>query len=166
MPELIQNDALYAEIVAANTAGSPPVTDWDAVHAALNEAHLDRADNTYLEGAVGLDVQDDQEAREALDASAHDAVENDELGTEVLNTSTATVGGADIPVYAGGNIVDSVDYDDFKRGVFDAVQAGTAFALSGQVPPENAIAADDFNAEHVDPLMLIEASKLTGEKHF
>lgn len=163
MPELIQNDALYAEIVAANTEDG--VTDWDAVHAALNESHLDRADETYLEGADGLDVQDDQEAREALDDSAHDAVVNSELGTD-LNTTDATVGGGTVPVYSGGNIVDSPTYDAFKREVFDAVQAGNAFSLSGQVPPESATAKDDFNTEHVDPLVLIEASKLTGEKHF
>lgn len=163
MAELIDNDALYQQAVADNTTDD--VVDWDGVKADLNEAHLDRADTTYLEGADGLDVQDDQEAREALDDSAHDEVENDELGTS-LNTDDATVGGATIPVYSGGNIVDSDDYDDFKRGVFDAVQAGDSFALSGQVPPESATAKDDFNTEHVDPLVLIEASKLTGEKFF
>lgn len=163
MPELIQNDELYKTAVAANTTDG--VTDFDAVHAALNEAHADRADVTYLQGAEGLAVQDDQEAREALDDSAHDPVVNSALGTD-LNTIDATVGGGTVPVYQGGSIVDSPTYDAFKREVFDSVQAGTAFSLSGQVPPESATAKDDFNTEHVDPLVRIEASKLTGEKHF
>lgn len=163
MTELIQNDALYNQAVEDNTTDG--VTDWDAVNAQLNEAHLDRADETYLEGADGLDVQDDQEAREALDDSAHDDVANDELATD-LNVTMATVGGAEVPVYQGGNIVDNGDYDGFKQEVFDAVQAGNTFELTGQVPPDNAVTKDDFATGHVDPLVLIEASKLTGEKWF
>lgn len=163
MAELIQNDALYQDAVADNTTDG--VVDWDGVNADMNEAHLDRADATYLEGADGLPVQDDQEAREALDDSAHDEVENDELGTD-LNTTEHTVGGASVPVYDGGNVVVADDYDDFKQGVVDALQAGDTFTISGQVPPESATEKDDFNTEHVDPLMLIEASKLTGEKYF
>lgn len=133
---------------------------------ALNEAHADRADATYLEGAADLPVQDDQEAREDLDNSPHTAATNAQLGTSTLHTSAHTVAGASVKVYSGGNIVNSTDYDAFKRGVYDAVQADHSFSTSGQVPPEGATSKGDFNTDHVDPLILIEASKLTGEKHF
>lgn len=158
----IENDALYEQAVSDNT-GAYDVVDWDGVAVDLNEAHVDSADTRYLDGGDS-DVAGDQNDREALDNSAHTGKANAAL--DEVNTTTATVGGAEVPVYSGGNIVTDAEYDDFKQGVVDAVQAGTIFALSGQVPPESATAADDFGTEHVDPLMLIEASKLTGEKFF
>ena len=131
-----------------------------------NTAEVARAHEQYLEGAVGLPVQDDQEAREALAQEAHDDVDNAELAT-LLNTTDATVGGVTVPVYTGGNIVNEESpHPTITDGlVRDAFDAGELFVTGGQIPPTD---FEDVNSlsPYVDPAFLMEASKKTGEKFF
>lgn len=162
MPNLIENDALYQTALANNTSNG--VVDRAGLAAELNEAHLDRADATYLAGATGLPVQADQDARVAQDNAPHGGVVNAALGTS-LNVATAVVGGAEVPSYTGGNIVVGTQNTPMTQDAFDAVQAAALFTTGGQVPPVSYQDTVDLS-DHVDGMFKAEASKLTGEKWF
>ena len=162
MAEPIQNDELWEEF--GDDAGD------------LNTMHVDRAHDTYLDGAADTPVQDDQDARELLDG-AHDVVANSALGAD-LNSADNAQG---VPSYTGGNIVtvaanragvdldpeDTSAVEDLELEVLveNAIQAGTLFAKGGQIPPTNYEDVDS-TSPYVDGLWLAEASKMTGEKFF
>jgi hypothetical protein len=167
MPELIENDSMWV------------ASDTDLVR---NTKHVERAHDTYLEGATGTDVQDDQDARVALVDDAHDVVENADLGADLNSADNA----AGVPSYTGGNIVkaaanragvdlspedtSAVEDLEFEVLVAAAIQDGSLFAKGGQIPPTNYESEDgDDSASlspYVDGMWLAEASKLTGEKFF
>lgn len=132
---------------------------------AANEAELTRASELYRDGATGMPVQDDQDAREAMAEETHTEVENDELATELNHTDAVLGNGGVVPVYSGGNIVKDEDPLEMDTLVRDAFDAGDIFETAGQVPPES---YEDENslAVGVDPMFLAEASKKTGEKFF
>lgn len=162
MAELIQNDEMW---------------DPDDTELVRHTKHVERAHDTYLEGAVDTPVQDDQEAREALVEEEHVVVENADLGAD-LNSEDNAMG---IPSYTGGNIVltaanragvdlspeDTSGVEDLEMEVLvaAAVQDGSLFAAGGQIPPTNYEDADSASP-YVDGLWLAEASKMTGEKLF
>lgn len=129
-----------------------------------NTAEVARAHEQYLEGAEGMPVQDDQEAREAMAQEAHTPVDNEDLATE-LNTVDATVGGVTMPVYSGGNIVNDVTPMEMDTLVRDAFDVGEIFETGGQIPPTDYEDAASLSP-YVDPAFLMEASKKTGEKYF
>jgi hypothetical protein len=155
------------------------MTDWLPDETALerNTRHVSEAHDTYLEGAVGMEVQDDQEAREALAAETKTEVANDDLGTD-LNSTTNAQG---VPTYSGGNVVavadnragvdefpeDTQDVEDLEQEVLvrNALDAGELFATGGQIPPTNYEDATSVSP-YVDGMWLAEASKQTGEKFF
>jgi hypothetical protein len=161
MPELIENDVMW---------------DPDDTELVRNTKHVERAHDTYLDGAADTPVQDDQDAREALDG-AHTVVTNANMGAN-LNSEDNAMG---IPSYTGGNVVtvaanragvdllpeDSSAVEDLEQEVLveNALQAVTLFARGGQIPPTN---YEDTNSAspYVDGLWLAEASKMTGEKFF
>lgn len=130
---------------------------------ARNTAEVARAEEQYMEGAEGLPVQDDLDARVAEAEAAHTDVDNDELATD-LNT---TEGFGGIPVYTGGNVVneESPHPTVHVELVRDALDAGDIFHTGGQIPPTSFEDASSL-APYLDPLWIAESSKLTGEKHF
>jgi len=126
-----------------------------------NTAEVARAADLYLNGAEGMEVQDDQDAREALDDTPHTAVQNDDDGT-TLN-SVEGLNGA--PVYDGGNVVDDeepLEMDDLVR---DALDAGDVFNTGGPISPDDYIDENSVSP-YLDMMWLVEASKKTGEKFF
>jgi len=161
MPELIENDELF---------------DPDDTELVRNTKHVARADATYRTGATGTPVQDDQDAHEALDA-AHVVVANADLGAD-LNQDANSYG---VPSYTGGNIVsvaanragvdllpeDTSGVEDLEQEVLveNALQAGNLFVTGGQIPPTNYEDVDSLSP-YADPMFLVEASKMTGEKFF
>lgn len=125
-------------------------------------AQLEHNHDQYTEGATGMPVQDDQDARMALDDSPHEEVSNEEfteLNSEVVVNARGVI---TAEVYTGGNIVEPAEPPTFhEAAVTDAIQGGDAFTYGGPytstyLPP----------SPYVDALTLIEASKLTGEKWF
>ncbi len=162
MPQLIENDELW------NPA------DTELVR---NTKHVSRAHTKYRTGATGTPVQTDQNAREALDNSAHVVVSNANLGAS-LNRVNNSYG---VPSYTGGNVVqvaanragvdlfpeDTSAVEDLEMEVIveNALQAGTLFAKGGQIPPTN-YTAEASASPYVDGMWLAEASKMTGTKFF
>jgi hypothetical protein len=125
-------------------------------------AQLDSADEKYRTGATGTPVQDDQDAREALDDSPHIPVTNEEFAD--LESVTVNRPGVRAEVYDGGNIVEEMfpqQYTYFTDKVYDAVQSGDVFTTGGTYSSNYTVAAP-----YVDNLTLIAASILTGEKFF
>ena len=131
---------------------------------ARNTAEVARAEEQYLEGADGLPVQDDLDARIAAANATHEEVTNAELATS-LNTENATVAGGVQPVYTGGNVVADVNPLVMDELVRDALDADEIFHTGGQIPPTSFEDASSL-APYLDPMWLVESSKKTGEKHF
>jgi hypothetical protein len=127
---------------------------------------LEHQHDQYLEGATGLDVQDDQDVRLALDDSPHTEVENDELATGLESTTVTNYNGTiNADVYDGGNIVQPAyglaNATWMEQQAQDAVQDGVAFTTGGPYTSDYSLLSP-----YVDPAWLIEYSKLTGEKWF
>lgn len=124
-------------------------------------AQLDEQHDKYISGATGMPVQDDQDARLALDDSPHTGVSNDEF--DQLNSDTVLNynGSVRAEVYSGGNIVEPVKATYAEAKVAAAVQAGTTFTTGGPYTSNYALASP-----YVDNLTLIQASLLTGEKFY
>jgi hypothetical protein len=135
------------------------------------------AEAEYRDGATGLPVQADQDAREALVSAPHTAKTNAQLGTG-LNHKTVNFPAVHADVYTGGNIVtvaanragvdmmpeDTQNTEDLEQEVLvgAAVQNGTLFSKGGFLGSQYAGVAGAY----MDPAFLVEASKQTGEKFF
>lgn len=125
-------------------------------------AQVAAADEAYMEGADGLAVQDDLDARVATANATHEEVENEELWDVNVNTNNAS----GLKSYAGGNVVapaSPLDNEDFQKLVRQALDADQVFDKGGEVT--NFENASDL-VPYLDPLFLAEASKQTGEKLF
>ena len=121
---------------------------------------LEHQHDQYIEGATGLPVQDDQDARLALDDAPHAEISNEDFppsGTVVTNYN----GSVNAVVYDGGDIVQPVN-STYMEGIAQAaIQGGDLFTTGGPYTSDYSLASP-----YVDPMYLIEASKLTGEKWF
>lgn len=113
----------------------------------------------YTVGATGLPVQDDQDARMALDDSPRDEVSNDEF--DQLNSTTVDNGRITAEVYSGGNVVAPVRATYMEARVREALDAGETFEHGGPYTSDYSLPSP-----YVDNLTLIQASLLTGEKFF
>ena len=127
---------------------------------------LEHQHDVYTEGATGLPVQDDQDARMELDDSPHDEIENEDLATDLNHVEvTNSRGSINADVYTGGNIVQPAygmaNATWMEREAQDAVQDGDAFTTGGPYTSDYSLLSP-----YVDPAWLIEYSKLTGEKWF
>lgn len=129
-----------------------------------NTAEVARAEEQYLEGADGMPVQDDLDARIALMEDDFEAVQNSDDGT-TLNTENATVAGGVQPVYTGGNVVDDENPLVMDELVRDALDAGDIFHTGGQIPPTDFEDVSNLSP-YLDPLWLVEAAKKTGVKGY
>lgn len=124
-------------------------------------AQVVHAEEAYMEGADGLPVQDDLDARVAEANATHTEVENEEL-MEVNSVDN----GFGTKTYTGGNVVafaEDLDPNDFQSLVRDALDADQIFHKGGEV--HNFEDGSDL-VDHLDPMFLAEAAKMTGEKPF
>lgn len=123
------------------------------------------ADSQYKTSATGLAVQDDYDARVLAADATHTARTNAELST-ALNTTTTVHPWGSVKTYAGGDIVSyggEGTRTEVEEIVATAIAADALFA-TGPHPTTNPVNGD--GSAYLDPLYLIEASKLTGEKFY
>jgi len=136
------------------------------------------AHTTYLTGATGLPVQDDQDDRVDLANATHTVVANDDLDTG-LNHTVVDTGRITAWVYSGGNRVtvasnragvdlmpeDAQKTEDLEHEVLvaNALDNDALFSRGGFIAPSYTAGA---YSPYLDPLWLTEASKMTGEKFF
>src|SRR5688572_16439169 len=93
---------------------------------------LEDQHDTYTTGATGLPVQDDQDARLALDDSAHNEVTNDDFPTGLNGVAVVHPTGRIIAeVYDGGDIVQPVNVTFMEQQAQDAIQGGELFTTGG-----------------------------------
>lgn len=133
----------------------PNLTEAEIV-AQLADQH-----DTYTVGATGLPVQDDQDARMALDDSPKSEVTNatfDQLNSTTVTNYNGTI---NAEVYSGGNVVGPEKATYFEDRVRQALDAGEVFTTGGPYTSDYALLSP-----YVDNLTLIQASQLTGEKFF
>ena len=130
-------------------------------------AQQEHAHDAYMEGADGLLVQEDLDDRVAEANSAHDSVDNDELwgGGDYNIVETVHPWGT-VRTYGGGNIVSYADATPITF-VEDLVRTQLAAdALFDTGFGNDSPVEDGAPTEFLDPLVLIEASKLLGTKVF
>lgn len=128
-------------------------------------AQLKHQHDTYRTGATGTPVQTDQNNRETTLKSAHTAKTNAQLGTG-LNHTVVSNGIVTAYVYSGGNYVQAAGTPTFMEA-----QVAATLALAGaynKVFDKGGGYTSNYVplSPYVDPLWLIEAAKLTGEKAF
>lgn len=128
-------------------------------------AQAEHAHDAYMTGATGLPVQDDVDARVTEANATHDSVANSALGTDLNVTVTqhpwgpvTTYSGANIVAYADETTITSMENLVRTRLASDDLH-NTGFGVDSPV-------IDGAPTEFVDPLVLIEAAKLTGEKPY
>src|SRR5687767_832396 len=123
-----------------------------------NTANVARAHEQYMEGATGLPVQDDHDARVALSQEAKTVVLNPDLATD-LNATLVDIHGVEVPVYSGGNRINvaanragvdefpetSWEVEDLEHEalVAKALDDGDLFVTGGQIPPTSYESNDD-----------------------
>jgi hypothetical protein len=120
------------------------------------------ADTVYMTGATGLDVQDDLDARQTLYATPVSAVAGADYPGDLPYTSVAVEGVVTAKVYDQSQAiyVASGNPTAFESSVASAIASGyvwdtgTAYDSLGNLTP------------YVDPMVLIQASILTGVKAF
>ncbi len=138
----------------------PTLTEAEVVE------QLEHQHDVYTEGATGLPVQDDQDARMALDDAPHTEVTNEEFPAGLNGVAVTNYNGTiNAEVYDGGDIVQPAygmqNATWMEREAQDAVQGATAFTTGGPYTSDYSLLSP-----YVDPAWLIEYSKLTGEKWF
>jgi hypothetical protein len=123
---------------------------------------LEHQHDTYTTGATGLPVQDDQDDRLALDDAPHDELDNETWADDINSTPVTNYNGTiNADVYTGGNIVQPVNSTYMESIAQDAIQGGELFTTGGPYTSDYSLASP-----YVDPMYMIEASKLTGEKWY
>jgi hypothetical protein len=120
---------------------------------------LQHAHETYVSGATGTPVQDDQDARVATANATHTAKANDAFSE--LNADPVEYAGVSAEVYTGGNVVTPVSATWMETQVRAALDGDDLFTTGGSYT-SNYVPLSPY----VDPLWLIEAQKLTGENLF
>jgi hypothetical protein len=130
-------------------------------------AQQEHAHDAYMTGATGLPVQTDLNEKVAVANAAHDEVSNSELwGGGDYNVVETVHPWGTVKTYAGGNIV---AYADATPMTFVENLVRTQMAADelhstgfGNADPVK----DGAPTEYLDPLVLIEASKIIGSKVF
>lgn len=115
--------------------------------------------DTYLSGATGTGVQDDQDARVSTANASHTAKANADF--DELNATTVSHSRVDAKVYSGANVVTPVSATWMEQQVRTALDGDALFAKGGPYT-SNYVPLSPY----LDPLFLIEAAKQTGEKLF
>jgi hypothetical protein len=123
-------------------------------------AQLVHDDTVYMTGATGMPVQDDLDDRVAMANASHTAKTNAELSTG-LNKTSVSGGAINADVYDGGNVVTPVNATWFEAQVRLALDADALFDTGGPYTSDYSVLSP-----YVDSLVLIEGSKLTGERFF
>ena len=131
-----------------------PYEGEDTVVGALSHAH-----DTYMSGATGTPVQDDQDARVVTANATHSEVTNETFTS--LQSTTVAYDNVNAEVYSGGDVVAPVNATWFESQVRTALDADALFTTGGPYTSDYSLLSP-----YVDNLVLIEASKLTGEKLF
>ena len=123
---------------------------------------LEHQHDQYTSGATGTAVQADQDARMALDDTTRDDLDNETWVDDINSTDVTNYNGTvNAKVYAGGNTVQPVNATYMENLVQEAIAAGELFATGGPYTSDYSLASP-----YVDPLVLIEGSKLMGDKAF